>query len=393
MPSAIPGTREAVIRILISHSRYRSGPTSGENQVVADELELLRDAGHDVFSLVLDSASVGGGLRAGASAVWSSKALRLLRTELRRSRPDVIHFHNFFPALSPAVARLGREEGLPVVVTLHNYRLMCLPATFLRDGKPCELCLGKVPWRGVVHRCYRDSLPASGSLATSLTMHRALGTFDGVTLYLAVSEFVRRKHISAGFPATKVIVKENFAWSSPPRQEPGDYFLYAGRVAPEKDLVTLMAAFKGLDAELVIMGDGPDMDSVRNVAPRNVRFRGTVTQEEVRAALLKCIAVLLPSLSYEGAPRGIVEAFAASVPVIASELGAIPEFIEDGISGILVPTRDVVGWREALGGLLQDGVSSRLGNGANEVWRKRFTPERALKELEAAYTLAINRSQ
>jgi hypothetical protein len=151
------------LRILILHSRYLSGDASGENRVVEDEYRLLKEGGHDVLLWQPSPTDVRGLglLRTSASAIWSRSAAQQVVNLVREHRSDVVHIHNLIPALSPAVIRGVAAEGIPVVVTLHNYRYMCLPATFLRDDRICEDCLGHVPWRGVYHRCYRGSALAS----------------------------------------------------------------------------------------------------------------------------------------------------------------------------------------------------------------------------------------
>src|SRR5689334_9201360 len=192
------------MKILILHSRYLSGQTSGENRVVDDEAQLLRDAGHDVHVWAPSPTEFNpiGLARIGGQAVWSRAAVSEVRRLVRKLGTEVVHCHNLFPMLSPAVLRAAANEGAAVVVTLHNYRFLCLPSTFLRDGSVCEDCLGRVPWRGVRYRCYRNSLLASGALASSLALHRALRTLDEVHSYLAVSSFLRDKYVMAGFPDT-----------------------------------------------------------------------------------------------------------------------------------------------------------------------------------------------
>ena len=247
------------LRVLILHSRYLSGPASGENRVVEDELRLLREAGHDVelYAPERIAPSMVGSLREGVRAVWSGQASGEVGKIVREAGVDVVHCHNLFPALSPAVLRVAGDAGAAVVMTLHNFRLACLPATFLREGEVCELCLGHVPWRGIIHRCYRGSAAGSASLATSLTLHRAIRSFERIDLYLAVSEFLRSKHVEAGVPAARIVVKPNFAWGARRREGAGDYFLFAGRLSREKGVGTLLAAWRGFSAPLLIVGDGP----------------------------------------------------------------------------------------------------------------------------------------
>jgi glycosyltransferase involved in cell wall biosynthesis len=376
------------VRILVLHSRYLSGATSGENRVVRDEARLLREAGHDVnvWMPSLPKDAQGRELAAaGLRAVWSGEAASRVRALVRQERSDVVHVHNLFPMLSPSVLRAGASEGAKVVATLHNYRLMCLPATLLRNGRPCEDCVGRVPWPGVLHKCYRSSSAASAALAASLTMHRALGTFDSVALYLAVSEFVRAKHIDQGFPPERIRVKPNFAWPTRRRQGPGRYFVYLGRLSEEKGLMILLNAWSNIDAPLQIVGDGPARQQLEQSAPENVRMIGSVSPAEAAQILRGARALVLPSISYEGAPRSITEAYAAGVPVIATLSGGLTESVEDGFSGLLVPPGDAVALREAAVQLLHDNTSRQLGEGGFRLWTERHTPQRALALLQDAY--------
>jgi glycosyltransferase involved in cell wall biosynthesis len=378
------------VRILILHSRYLSGAVSGENRVVDDEARLLIEGGHqvDVWDPVPASAH---GLRlvgTAARAIWSTEATARVRRLIRRSKAEIVHCHNLFPLLSPAVLRAASGEGAAVVMTLHNYRLLCLPATFIRDGRVCEDCLGRTPWPGVVHACYRDSTLGSAALATSLSLHNAFHTFDRVTKYLAVSGFVRRKYVEAGWPDDRIEVKSNFAWGSPRRGGPGRYFLYLGRLSPEKGVATLLAAWRRSSARLLVVGDGPAAQALRGDAPANVEFRPTVSPAEVPVLIREARALLLPSLWYEAQPRVILEAYAAGVPVLASDLGALPEAVEHD-SGLLVPPGDAEAWSDAVERLSDDRESTRLGEGAWRLWRDRYSPERALQNLEDAYRRAV----
>jgi glycosyltransferase involved in cell wall biosynthesis len=379
------------MRVLILHSRYLSGPASGENRVAEDEARLLREAGHavQVWFPAPDLRDRLAVLRTGISAVWSDFAVAHVRKLIRRHHPDVVHVHNLFPMLSPAVLRSAEAEGAAVVATLHNYRLMCLPANFLRDGQVCELCLGKIPWPGVAYRCYRGSALGSGALATSLVMHRQLGSFDRVRRFLAVSQFVRQKHIEGGLSPDRIRVKPNFAWPAPRRKGPGEYFLYLGRLAPEKGVATLLRSADDLRERLVIVGDGPQAGLLRRQAPATVEFTGEISPDEVPGILSRARALLVPSLWYEAAPRGIVEAYASGVPVIASRIGALPEVVEQGVTGILADPGSPEAWTEAMAGLVEDRESERLGEGAFRAWSERYRPQHGLRALEAAYQEAL----
>ena len=379
------------MRILQLHSRYASGDASGENRVVEGERALLTEAGHEVWAWLPDPPDEDPGalVSAGLGAVYSSSAARAVRRLVREQRAEVVHCHNLFPGLSPSVLAAAADEGAAVVMTLHNYRLLCLPATLLRGGNVCEDCIGRVPWRGVVHRCYRDSLLGSGALAGSLIAHRTTRSFGRVHRFLAVSDFVRDKYVQAGFPAERIIVKPNFVPAATRRDGPGEYFLYLGRLSAEKGVTTLLDAHRPEHGRLLVVGDGPERARLAARAGAGVEFLGGVPASEVTGLVARARALLLPSLSYEGAPRTLLEAYAAGVPVVASCLGALPTLIDDDVTGILVPPRDVDAWAAAMTRLAGDGVSERLGEGAHRAWESQYGPDRVLPQLEESYRLAI----
>jgi glycosyltransferase involved in cell wall biosynthesis len=376
------------VKILVVHSRYRSGSASGENAVVADEARLLQEAGHEVHVFEASVSGAFDALRAGPGIIWDPGRAAAVRQLIRRYRPDVVHVHNLFPALSPAVIRAAAAEGAPVVMTLHNFRLMCLPATFLRDGRICEDCAGRLPWPGVVRGCYRGSRVQSAALATSLVLHRWLGTFERVRRFIAVSGFVREKYMEAGFDPSRIVVKPNFARPGPRREGPGAYFLYLGRLSAEKGVATLLSAWRTDLGRLLVVGDGPEAPRLRRLAPAGVEFVGTVPPEDARRFVADARAILVPSIWYEAFPRVVVEAYAAGVPVVASRIGALPELVEDGVTGLLVEPGDPVSWAAAIERMLDDGLSEHLGEGAYRAWATRYTPEANLRRLEEIYAAA-----
>ena len=379
------------MNVLVLHSRYSTGPSSGENRVVADEVALLRAHGHEVAVWSPDPPAGTALERAalGARAVWSRAAVTRVRTLAAQLRPDVIHVHNLYPMLSPAVLR---TTAAPVVVTLHNYRLMCLPATFLRDGRTCEDCLGRGPWRGVAHRCYRGSAAGSASLAAAIALHRRLGSFRRVARFLAVSEFVRDKHIEAGIDPGRIAVKPNFVDPLPRREGPGEYFLFLGRLSPEKGVATLVEAWRDVPARLVVVGDGEERARLAAIAPPTVEFHDAVPADRVGEYLARARALVVPSIWYEGSPRTITEAYAAGVPVIASRCGALPGVVEEGVTGTLAEPGDAESWRAAVIRLLDDETSAQIGERAVAVWRSSYSPERGIVDLEDAYGAAIGRT-
>ena len=263
------------MRILFVHNHYRI--RGGEDSVFETERDLLRSAGHEVLTWekhnddIRESRGLVGKLALFLGTVWNRGTYREMCARLRADRPDVVHVHNFFPQFSPSIFWACAREKVPVVLTLHNYRLTCLNGYLYRDGSGiCEKCLGKCPWTGVRHRCYRDSFGASLTVAAMLVVHRMLGTWRRkVTRYIALTEFSRDKFIEAGLPAEKIVVKPNVVkvpdGMEPVRKEPGHppRVVYIGRLSSEKGVDVLVRAWTKLGdvpkwTELWIVGDGPE---------------------------------------------------------------------------------------------------------------------------------------
>jgi glycosyltransferase involved in cell wall biosynthesis len=205
------------MRVLLLHNHYQQ--PGGEDQVFAAERDLLEAHGHRVLQYTTHNDQLADMGRAGLvkAAVWNGAVYRELRALIRKEKLQVAHFHNTFVLISPAAYYAAQAEGVPVIQTLHNYRLLCPNALFFREGRVCEDCLGKTfPWPGIAHACYRESRPASGTVAAMLTTHRALGTWKrAVDLYIALTGFAREKFIEGGLPSEKIVVKPNFVHPDP----------------------------------------------------------------------------------------------------------------------------------------------------------------------------------
>jgi glycosyltransferase involved in cell wall biosynthesis len=245
----------------------------------------------------------------------------------------------------------------------------------------------------MIHACYRDSVAGSAVVATSVAIHRLARSHHRVQLFVAVSEFVRDRHIAAGLvPPERMVVKPNFAWPAPRREGPGDRFLFVGRLSPEKGVATLVDAWRGgAPGRLAVVGDGPERVDLERRAPDSVEFLGPVPGEHVAGLIRDARALLLPSIWYEAQPRVIPEAYAAGVPVIASRIGGLPDQVVDAETGILVTPGDADTWGAALTRLMDDGESARMGDAAYRRWVSTYSPERSLASLEGAYALARSR--
>ncbi|HVS40204.1 MAG TPA: glycosyltransferase [Gemmataceae bacterium] len=384
------------MKILLAHNYYQQ--PGGEDQCVAAEVALLESRGHEVLRYHLDNdAIVGmGRLELAARTVWSRSAYRELRELIRTQRPSIVHFHNTFPLISPAAYYAARAEGVPVVQTLHNFRLLCPNALFFRNGQVCEDCLGKaIPWPGVLHRCYRGSRTASAGVATLLTTHRALGTWrKTVDVYVALTAFSRRKFLEGGLPEDRVVVKSNFVHPDPgPGEGAGGYGVFVGRLSAEKGVGTLLAAWKELGGRtpLKIVGDGPLAPLVREAATAGagIEWLGSKPLAEVYALIGEAQFLVLPSQCYENFPRVVVEAFAKGTPVIASRLGAMAEVVDHGRTGLHFEPGHPAALAAQIRRLVDDSAEfRRMREAARREYEEKYTADSNYQTLLAIYEQA-----
>lgn len=325
-------------------------------------------------------------------AFWSRRNAQRLEAEIVSFRADVVHVHNFFPRISPVVFWVSHRLGIPAVMTLHNFRYACAQGMFLRNGRICELCLGRSGHWGVFHRCYRDSLPQTLVLVASFGLHKALGTFHSrVCRFIALNEFCRAKFVAAGLPAELLAVKPNFVDLSKPDQRPRFGGLFVGRLSPEKGLDTLLVALEQQpEIKFTIVGDGPLAGRVSQ-AKTVITRRGWLSPDDVRQAMYEAAYLVVPSLWYENFPRTIVEAFACGLPVIASGHGALTEIVEDGVTGLLFEPGSandlarVLSWAET-----HPDEMRNMGQNALEVYQDRYSPDVNYKMLMNIYQEAID---
>lgn len=382
------------MRVLIAHNRYQQ--RGGEDVVVENELRLLASAGHEVRKLILSNDTIASPL---------DKLLTLLRTASNPAgvaamkgavaafHPDLVHVHNFFPLLSPAIYRVCRQLGIPVVQTLHNYRPFCANARLLRQGKICQLCVKGSPYLGALHRCYRGSLPGSLGAARMIDVHRRRGTWlRDVDRYIAMTEFGRGVFIKAGFPGGLIDVKPNFADDPGPPIEktPRKGVLYVGRLSGEKGVDHLIEACARHGYPLRIAGGGPEAARLKATASDSTVFLGEVTHDAVLDEMRRASVLVLPSIWYESFPMVIVEAFANATPVIVSGLGALGEIVEDGATGYHVPPANAEALGARIGELLANPARAReLGHAARRTFTERYTPEANLRMLDFIYHKAL----
>ena len=392
------------MKILVAHNRYQFA--GGEDAVVQAESELLKLNGHKVLVLEVNNDEIVGAWRkakAASSAIYSPASKKLVRAEIARFHPDVVHIHNFFPLLSPAVYDACRDARVPVVQTLHNYRLGCPKATLFRNGKSCEDCIGKqVPWPSVVHGCYRGSRAQSTVVAAMIALHRLRGTWwERVDAYIALTRFQKEKMVQAGLPPEKIYIKPNFVFdlnSLTDVNVANEYALFVGRLSEEKGVSILIDAYMQNDLclPLKIVGDGPLrwslQERVQVAGLENaIKFIGQQDKSAVAALMRNARFLVFPSIWYEGFPLTIAEAFACSLPVLAPRLGSMAEIVEDGVTGLLFEAgnsqqlADKVRWAKA-----HPMEMIGMGKNARRVYEAHYTPESNYQQLMTIYQQFIS---
>ena len=379
------------MRVLQLHSGYRQ--PAGEDAVVRSEAALLREAGHEVCQVLARSPSATlPTLRLLAKSSWNVSSVRAVERAVRDHQPDVAHVHNTWFALSPSVFSPLCRAGVPVVMTLHNYRLGCISSDLFRDGGPCTACLGRSPVPGVVHRCYRSSVLTSAVAATELSVHRRLGTWRrSVRRYIVPTDFAAGLVARAGVDPATITVKPHFTYDPGPRTQPcsaSDEVLYVGRLAEGKGVEQLLDTWRRLPPgrlRLSLVGDGPLRDTVERLAGPGVRILGWRDREWVRQHMLSARALVFPSTWFEPFGVVLIEALAAGLPVVGCDVAAVRSIVQPGRPELLVPPDEPWRLAEPLSWLSDDRLVDDLGAVSRARFEAAFTPERNLPLLEAVY--------
>ena len=374
------------MRILLAHNRYQQA--GGEDAVLAEEQKLLLQNGVEVELYEQDNHNIANmqPLQVAVDTIWSRRTTAEITERIRQFRPDVIHVHNTFPLISPSLYFAADKQGVPVVQTLHNFRLFCAQAMFMRNGSVCEDCIGHVPWRGVMRRCYRESGTQSAVVVGMQSLHRWLGTYrNKVTRYIALNNFCRDKFIEAGLPAERIAIKPNFVDLAAPEIATRRGGLFVGRLAAEKGIGTLAQAV-GLypDAHINVIGHGPEEQKLHGLSP--ISLLGWMQSPEIYERMARASYLVMPSIWYENFPRTLVEAYACGLPVIASRLGAMAELVHDGKTGLLFNPGDAddlaqkLRWADAHLDEMQ-----RMGEAARREYETNYTSEINFRQLMHIY--------
>lgn len=389
------------MRIVKVHNYYTG--SGGEDTVFHAEVSLLRSHGHEVIEYLEYNRKIESMNHASVAlqAIWSQPSYRKLKHFLRETKPDIVHFHNTFPLISPSAYYVCQELGIPVVQTLDNQRLMCPAATFYRKEKLCLDCLGKTPpWPGVLHACYHNSRLHTAVVASMLTFHRWMRTWQTkIDVFLCSTDFYRELFVRAGFPANKIVVMPHFIQEVPQSNLSGksrDYVLFIGRLDPEKGVNTLLKAWCHLEFPLKVRGDGRLNESARQFVREhgmdNIEFVSRMDEHELSDLIRNARFLVMPSEGYyETFGMVIVEAYARGVPVVASNIGVTPELVSDQQTGLLFEAGNPLDLAEKADWMWNHPDEAKLmGENGLNTYKERFTPDQCYETLVEVYEKLIN---
>ena len=393
------------MKVLMIHNFYRSSSPSGEDAVFQAEADLFRRRGVEVVRYEKSNDAINGNRKwtAAHRVIWAKDTYAELTELIRCEKPDVAHFHNIWYLISPSAYYACKAAGIAVVQTLHNFRMFCANGLLLRDGRVCEECVGKFPWRGIYHGCYRDSRLYSAPVVAADIFHRAKKTWaETIDAFVTLTDFGREKFIQCGLPAEKIFVKPNFLLNPPmPRYDAGDYAIYVGRLSAEKGLDTLLDALMLLNhtasspLQVKIVGDGPLRkhleQRVRDSSLPGIEFLGRRDYGQGLALLSRASYLIMPSVCYENFPMAICEAYACGKPVVASRLGAVAEIVHDKSTGLLFDARDSTDLSAKLRWMKEnEDACSEMGRCGRAEFEKSYGADRNFDMLMDIYRKAAS---
>lgn len=389
------------MRILLVHNFYGSEAPSGENRVVEMEKRMLTARGHkvEVFfreSDVIRAQGLRGKIKGALITPWNWMAFFSIRKKIRSFRPDIVHVHNTFPLITPAIF-WGIPRSIKTVLTLHNYRTMCPAAFPMREGKVCLRCIDKRNvWDALRFGCYRKSRLATFPLVVCVAMHRWLGTWNRVNVFIVLSEFQKEIFSRCGFEKSRIFVKGNFCdlqthFDLDTPKQKSEVVVYVGRISAEKGIQTLVDAWRLLGENaptLRIIGDGELLAEIRRTTLdiQKIEWIGKIPFAGVVDSIKQAKLLVLPSEWYETFGMVVVEAFALGVPVAVSDIGALPSIVKNGWTGVVFPPGDSQKLCKVIRRLwANQGKLSEMGLNAYKEYIAKYTEQANYQRLMEIY--------
>jgi len=330
---------------------------------------------------------------------------------LNRYPIDISHLHSIYYHISPSILHELKKRRIPMVMTLHDYKMVCASYSMLSNGKPCEACRGGKYFKAIKHRCLRSSITKSALAALEMYLHhKILDIYNNVSIFISPSMFLKNKLMEMGFNK-EIVYLPNFIdtkkFEQVKNKDEGKHqensVVYFGRLSPEKGLWTLLNTAKlllhGIEdkkVEIKIIGDGPMkeklQEKVKSENINNVRFFGYMNGEALYQEIKKSFAVVLPSECYENSPIAVLEAFALGKPVIGSRIGGIPELVMDGITGYTFEAGNANDLKSKIEILIaEENANHKLGINARELVEKKFNAEIYYENLMAVYEKVLRK--
>lgn len=382
------------MRIFIGHNYYQQ--SGGEDAVVKAEQQLLQSYGHEVKLYTISNDQIDSTIqkiKTGLTLSYSLQAKKAFKQAAQAFQPDVVHLHNTFPLLTPSVYDACSELRVPVVQTLHNYRLTCAGALLMRNAKICELCVNSSPYYGALHGCYRGSKLQSLAVANMIARHRRENTWNTkVDKFIALTDFAKNKFVESGIHPKNIAVKPNFILPPPAyaRQSKQTFALFVGRVSEEKGVLALCQAFNNSGVPLKIAGEGPLLSSLKSKAANTIEFLGKLPQQEVYKLMARAQFLVMPSNCYEGFPMVLLEAFAHQLPVLCTGIGSMAEIVDDRVDGLHFGAADIKDLEQKAQELYtQPEKCLRMGQQAYWKYKNFFNAEANYNQLVEIYQSVI----
>lgn len=386
------------MKILVIHNHYQQ---PGGEDVVFDLESALLEESETVKRLTFQNKTGWRGFGQTVWSIWNIFAASRIKRTIQSFQPDVIHLHNFHYALGPVGIRIAKKKNIPIVVTLHNYRIICPSATLFYNGHLFTESLNtSFPWKAILLGVHSHSVLKTAWLAFTNWFHKKIGTWKQVSKYIVLSEFAKHTftHSTIGIKETAFIIKPNFVYaehaSQPeiPQTKKGIY-LYVGRLSEEKGIYPLLKAFEENGRTLQIVGDGPLRSLVKESCAsfENIQYLGMVDRKDIPRIMHRCSALIFPSICYEGMPLTVLEAFACGTAVIASNLGALPFLITHNTTGLLFDPGNIRALNEQIDTWenMDQEQKDKIRSNATQVYEDYYTPQKNKEQLLTIYRDAI----
>jgi len=385
-------------KILLIHNTYQH--PGGEDSVLENEYKLLKNNNHIVEKLIFDNNDINSSLdklKIGFNSIFNRNSAKIVEKKIKSFRPDIIHVHNFFPIASPSIFYVANSLNIPIVMTLHNYRLICPNALLFKDNKICEKCIEK-PFAidAILNNCYRESKIQTSILVIMNYVHKKRNTWNHkVDKYITLTSFAKNKMLNSSLKLekNKIVIKPNFVEDYGYEYEKEDYFLFVGRLSIEKGINLLLQVFEKSEKKLIIIGSGPLENLVKEKALEriNIEYLGYKDKLFIVNKLKKAKALIFSSIWYEGMPMTILESFSVATPVISPNIGGPNEIVQSNINGLKYQTNTINSLIEAINNISNnDTLHKKLCLGARASYEDNYTPEKNYKYLMNIYKKVIN---